>query len=444
MSGGMQFVKASKKTAKLRLALVGPAGSGKTFTALSIGCHMGDRVAVIDTERQSASLYADRFEFDVLELQKPEPEAYVAALRAAAEQGYGVVIVDSLSHEWQELLERVDTISEGSKYKGNSFRAWGDKRVHGAHRDLIDAVLTYPGHVIATMRTKTAYEVQKDERTGKSAPVKIGLAPVQRDGVDYEFSLVLDMSEGGTATVSKTRCADLEGQTIRRPGKALADLLLGWLNAGPAQPDPLPPTPDAQAEARKALAARAAKLPGSPSRGLVIRDLANPHLSPDMFAEAAAWVAAQEAELAELRRQGESLKRPTEPTAGAAPTSPPPKSPAILTSPAPMSLGAGGVGASTPEQDAAEVEAAVERAKERRAALAKQAAEGSLRAQLEQAQMAGIVPPKEPIPDPGAQPARRRTQRGKAVTPEGVAEELAQAMDPTARLRQVTGDGEAW
>lgn len=133
-----------------------------------------------------------------------------------------------------------------------------------------------------------------------------------------------------------------------------------------------------------------------------------------------------------------------EPTAGAAPTSPPPKSPAILTSPAPMSLGAGGVGASTPEQDAAEVEAAVERAKERRAALAKQAAEGSLRAQLEQAQSAGIVPPKEPIPDPGAQPARRRTQRGKAVTPEGVAEELAQSMDPTARLRQVTGDGEAW
>lgn len=102
------------------------------------------------------------------------------------------------------------------------------------------------------------------------------------------------------------------------------------------------------------------------------------------------------------------------------------------------------MGASTPEQDAAEVDAAVERAKERRAALAKQAAEGSLRAQLEQAQMAGIVPPKEPIPDPGAQPARRRTQRGKAVTPEGVAEELAQAMDPTARLRQVTGDGEAW
>ena len=202
--------------------------------------------------------------------------------------------------------------------------------------------------------------------------------------------------------------------------------------------------PAFRAADRKALAARASKLPGSPSREAVIRDLANPHLSPDMFAEAMWWVVEQEAELAELRRQGESLKRPTEPTAGAAP-SPPPKSPAILTSPAPLSPGAGGVGASTPEQDEVdEVEAAVERAKERRAALAKQAAEGSLRAQLELAQQAGIVPPKEPIPDPGAQPARRRTQRGKAVTPEGVAEELAQAMDPTARLRQVTGDGEAW
>lgn len=222
----IQFVKASKKAAKLRMALVGPAGSGKTFTALAVGCHMGKRVAVIDTERQSASLYADRFEFDVLELERAEPEHYVEALHAAAAAGYDVVIVDSLSHAWQEMLERVDRLALGAKYKGNSFRAWGDEKVTPVQRALIDALLTYPGHLLATMRTKTAYEVQKDERTGKATPIKVGLAPVQRDGVDYEFSVVLDMAEGGSATVSKTRCAELEGETIRRPGKDLAELLL--------------------------------------------------------------------------------------------------------------------------------------------------------------------------------------------------------------------------
>ena len=299
MSG---FKKATKKSAKLRLALVGPAGSGKTYTALALAEHFGKRVAVIDTERQSASLYADKFSFDVMELVEPEPEAYVEALREANNAGYDVVIVDSLSHAWQALLDRVDRLGEG-KYRGNSFRAWGDEAVTPVQRSLVDALLTFPGHLIATMRTKTTYEVVENER-GKKEPRKIGLAPVQREGVDYEFSIVLDMAAGGTASVSKTRCAEIEGKAWRRPGKDLALTLMRWLGSGdvaeqrpaPAavapspvpevkadpepetigmlsrskpkadqEPEPIPPSPrDKYAERRAALKARMDVLEAAP------------------------------------------------------------------------------------------------------------------------------------------------------------------------------------
>jgi hypothetical protein len=172
---------------------------------------------------------------------------------------------------------------------------------------------------------------------------------------------------------------------------------------------------DSQAEARKALAARAQKLPGSPSRAAVIRDLSNPSMPPEQFADAMAWVVAQEAEVEALRRQGDALPgRKPEPE-------------------------------STPEQDEAEVEAAVERAKERRAMVARQAAEGSMRAQLEAAQQAGAAPPSEPVLDPGKRPRPGR-KPGKPVTPETVSAALAvPPVGPsgsTARLEAMTGEGQ--
>ena len=156
MQSGITFRKAEKSQAKLRAALFGPAGSGKTFSALRIASGMvqksGGTIALIDTERGSASLYADKFAFDVLELPKPTIAACTEAIQAAGKAGYEVLIIDSLSHAWAELLEDMETL-KNAKYKGNYWAAWGEGTPK--QRAFIKTLLDYPGHVIATMRVKT-------------------------------------------------------------------------------------------------------------------------------------------------------------------------------------------------------------------------------------------------------------------------------------------------
>src|SRR5438105_1319497 len=123
----MPFVKATKVDAKLRMALIGPAGSGKTFTALSVAAGLGGRVAVLDSEHGSASKYADLFEFDVIEPETFSPQVYIDAVLEAERAGYGVIVLDSLSHAWAGkggALEMVDAASR--RAKGNKFIAWGE------------------------------------------------------------------------------------------------------------------------------------------------------------------------------------------------------------------------------------------------------------------------------------------------------------------------------
>ena len=145
----MQFSKATKRQAHGRIALFGPSGAGKTFTALRVAKGLGGRIALIDTERGSASKYADRFDFDVLELPKFTLDIYQQAMEAAAKAGYDVLIIDSLSHGWQELIEEVDRLAK-AKYRGNTWSAWSEGTPK--QRRFIEALLSYPGHVIATMR----------------------------------------------------------------------------------------------------------------------------------------------------------------------------------------------------------------------------------------------------------------------------------------------------
>lgn len=233
----LTFKKATKTSARLRLALLGPAGSGKTYSALAIAAGLGQRIAVIDTEHGSASKYADRFGFDVLELTAFAPRTYVEALAAAEAEGYDVIVVDSLSHAWMGkdgALEQVDRKASGGK--GNSFDAW--RSVTPQHNALVEAMLRCRAHLLVTMRVKTDYIVEEDSR-GKKVPRKVGLAPVQRDGLEYEFDVVLDVSPDHVATVSKTRCPDLTDQAFDRPGADLARILKAWLSDGPA-PSPRP------------------------------------------------------------------------------------------------------------------------------------------------------------------------------------------------------------
>lgn len=234
----MGFVKATKAQAKLRLALIGPSGSGKTYTALAVATALGKRVAVIDTERGSASKYAGAglFEFDTAnDMKSFAPAEYVRCIREAEAAGYDVVVIDSLSHAWNGkggALEMKDTAAARSS-KGNSFDAW--REVTPAHNTMVDAIVGSRCHVIVTMRTKTEYVVEQNER-GKNAPRKVGLAPIQRDGMEYEFDVTMDM-ENARGFVAKTRCPELsERSTWEKPGKEFAEVLSRWLSDGAPAP----------------------------------------------------------------------------------------------------------------------------------------------------------------------------------------------------------------
>lgn len=226
------FKKAVKSESKLRLAITGPSGSGKTYTGLSIATALADggAVAVIDTENGSASKYADVFDFDVAEMHAPfKPEKYVAAISEAAAAGYKVILLDSLTHAWSGtggLLDIVDEAAKKSPSK-NTYMAW--KEGTPLQNQLIDAIIQAPIHVVATMRSKAEYVIEQNER-GKSAPKKVGMAPIQRDGMEYEFDIVLQMTLDNDAIVEKTRCSAIAGRVLAKPGKDLAGILKTWLS----------------------------------------------------------------------------------------------------------------------------------------------------------------------------------------------------------------------
>jgi len=232
----MEFKKATKENARLRMALTGISGSGKTYTALAIGSNLGEKVAVIDTERGSASKYADIFGFDVLELEKFSPENYIAAVHAAEEAGYDVLIIDSLTHEWSGtggILELHD--KESARLK-DSFRAWG--AATPKHNAVLNAILGSRCHVIATIRSKSEYSVEKDGN--KTTIRKVGMAPVQRDGIEYEFDVLGDLDQNNNLSIIKTRCIDLLDKTYPKAGKEVAATLKAWLSPNGKQVDDAP------------------------------------------------------------------------------------------------------------------------------------------------------------------------------------------------------------
>lgn len=229
----IQIKKAVKFGAKGRIALYGPSGSGKTYTALSIAREMaGDgRVLVIDTERGSASKYADVFDFDVIELDSFHPNTYIEAIKvASASKEHSVLVIDSLSHEW-----------EGSKgaleLAGKDFTNWST--VTPLHNKFIDAVLDAKIHVIATMRAKEEHIMEKEE--GKKAVIrKMGVQPIQGKGIQYEFDVIGALDMSNEMGIEKTRCSSLKDMTFKTgQEQAFASIMLAWLD-GVKQPEPSP------------------------------------------------------------------------------------------------------------------------------------------------------------------------------------------------------------
>ncbi len=261
MSG---FKKAERKKAKLRLAISGPSGSGKTMGALTIAKGLGGRIALMDTERSSASLYATPIrlgggeiwtppDFDAMDIVPPfAPEKFIEGIKEAESAGYEILIIDSMTHEWNGsggVLELVDQVSR-AKFSGNSYMAWSEMTPR--HRKFVDAILNSSMHVICTLRSKTETEQVTDER-GKKKVVKLGMKAETRDNTDYEFTTVLELvHDGHYATSGKDRTGLFNGDPKPISEQTGKDLL-NWLNSG-AELKPEPPAP-----AEKSAAYNAAK-----------------------------------------------------------------------------------------------------------------------------------------------------------------------------------------
>lgn len=241
------FQRATKAQAKLRMAIYGPPGSGKTYTALLLACGLagpGGRVAVIDSERGSASKYADLFSFDTCQLGTDprdatpfHPARYEAAIESASREGYAAIVIDSLSHAWSGkggVLEVVDSIT--ARNKGNSFRSWGGADGGTALQNhLVDTILRSSCHIIVTMRSKVEYVVETNLK-GNAVPRRVGTAPVQRGDVEYEFDVIGDMDHSNSMTILKSRCISLSGRVIPKPDSLLSDELASWLSDGEKAP----------------------------------------------------------------------------------------------------------------------------------------------------------------------------------------------------------------
>lgn len=222
------FKKATKKKQKLRLLLEAAAGAGKTYSALLIAKGLGHKIAVIDTEKGSASLYDKLVDFDVCELNPPySPNNYIQAINEAEKAGYDVLIIDSISHEWSGK----GGCLEMQQKLGGRFQDWA--QVTPQHTKFIEAILQSNMHIVATARTKSDWAMDVNER-GKIAPTKVGLKTEQRDGLDFEFTTVFRLNQNHIASASKDRTGLFEDWSeviTENVGKQLSD----WLEDGESE-----------------------------------------------------------------------------------------------------------------------------------------------------------------------------------------------------------------
>jgi len=220
----MQLQTAQRKRAKIKMGLQGPSGSGKTMSALLTAfglCNDWSKIAVIDTENHSAELYAHLGNYNVLPISSPfTPEKYSEAIGVCQDAGMEVIIIDSLTHEWEYLLDY------HSSLQGNSFTNWS--KVTPRHNEFVQKILQCQPHVIATMRTKQDYVLS--EKNGKMVPEKVGLKTVQRDGMDYELTLMFDLDMKNHATASKDRTGLFFGKPEQKLSVETGKLIREWCN----------------------------------------------------------------------------------------------------------------------------------------------------------------------------------------------------------------------
>lgn len=223
------FQKAKKEKIYLKILLAGASGSGKSYSALKLATgianKMGGRIAAIDTEAGRIRYYANEFDFDDLQLSEPyTPEKYIEAITQAVDGGYSVLIIDSITHEWNYILDQVDKIP-GT----NSYTKWG--KLTPRHNKFTEKMIQSPINIIATVRGKDAYVLEQD-KNGKQVPKKVGLGYTQRDGLEYEYTVTFNIDQTNhVATAQKDNTHLFENKyemLTEKDGEALYE----WANSG--------------------------------------------------------------------------------------------------------------------------------------------------------------------------------------------------------------------
>jgi hypothetical protein len=238
----MSFAPATREKTKLKMCIAGPSGGGKSYSSLRlahamVAAGLGTKIAVIESEAGKIKKYAGyivdgiKWAFDVCVLESFSPQEYTAKLELAHRMGYDIVIIDSISHEWQGkggALEIVDKVQGANKFAG-----W--KTVTPMHNSFVDTVLRLPVHVIATCRSKMGYVMEETTKAdGKTVtvPKKIGLEPMQRGGIEYEFEIFCEIDQSHILRVAKTICPLIDNKTCIEPGPDFWTPVFAWLNEG--------------------------------------------------------------------------------------------------------------------------------------------------------------------------------------------------------------------
>lgn len=238
----VEFKTAERSRVWLKMCLQGPSGSGKTYSALRIATGLvtedKGKIAFLDTENESASLYANDFKFDTLSLSPPfTTQRYIEAINAAVKAGYRVLVIDSISHQWNGdggILDRIEKEKRANP-KVNSYTVWN--RYTPEHETFKSSLNQSPIHILATMRSKQAYVLEENDK-GKQTPKRMGMEAIQRDGFEYEFTTVLDLSSEHYATATKDRTKLFDGQHFV-PTEETGEKIIQWLNSAPAKPKTL-------------------------------------------------------------------------------------------------------------------------------------------------------------------------------------------------------------
>ncbi len=218
--------KAKRSIAKIRVSLSGISGTGKTMSALLMASGLGKKILIVDTENASADLYADITDYDVLPLNAPyTSERYVGAIKYGEEQGYDVIILDSITHEWAGEGGCLERQGVEATRTGNSYSAWHPITL--SHQKFVDAIVNSKCHIIATMRSKPKCVI--DTSGGKTVIRKLGLESIQKDGTNHEFTIAFDIALDHNAFVAKDRTQLFDGQTFKIT-KETGEKILKWLN----------------------------------------------------------------------------------------------------------------------------------------------------------------------------------------------------------------------